>query len=253
MTKQFSEKVALITGAGSGIGRSTALAFAQEGAQVIVSDVAVDNGEETVQLIQDAGGEAHFVRADVANVEDVAQMVQTAVDRYGRLDIGINNAGIGSGWKRLADYEIEDWNRIISVNLNGVFFCMLHELKQMLQQGSGAIVNVASIAGLRGLVNSSAYTASKHGVVGLTKSAALEYATQNIRINAVCPVFTRTPLFEALFDINPTYEERIKKNIPMRRYGKPEDIAQAILWLCSENANFITGHALPLDGGMTAG
>jgi NAD(P)-dependent dehydrogenase (short-subunit alcohol dehydrogenase family) len=130
---------------------------------------------------------------------------------------------------------------------------MRQELKQMLQQDGGAIVNVASIAGLRGLANSSAYTASKHGVVGLTKAAALEYATQNIRINAVCPVFTRTPLFEALFEVNPTYEERIKKNIPMRRYGQPEEIAQAILWLCSDSSEFMTGHALPLDGGMMAG
>ena len=253
MSDQFSKQVALITGAASGIGRSTALAFAQEGAKVIVSDVAVAGGEETVQLIRDAGGEAHFVRADVADADDVAQLVQTAVDRYGRLDIGINNAGIGSNWKRLADYEPDDWHRVIAVNLTGVFNCMFYELKQMLQQGRGAIVNLASIAGLRGLANSSAYTASKHGVVGLTKSAALEYATQNIRINAVCPVFTRTPLFEALFEVNPTYEERIKKNIPMRRYGTPEDIAQAILWLCSDNASFITGHALPLDGGMMAG
>ena len=246
-------KVIFITGASSGIGQAAALAFAQEGAQVIVSDVAVAAGEETVQLIRDAGGEAHFVRADVADADDVAQLVQTAVDRYGRLDIGINNAGIGSNWKRLADYEPDDWHRVIAVNLTGVFNCMFYELKQMLQQGNGAIVNLASIAGLRGLANSSAYTASKHGVVGLTKSAALEYATQNIRINAVCPVFTRTPLFEALFEVNPTYEERIKKNIPMRRYGTPEDIAQAILWLCSDNASFITGHALPLDGGMMAG
>jgi NAD(P)-dependent dehydrogenase (short-subunit alcohol dehydrogenase family) len=253
MSEQFSQKVALITGAASGIGRSTALAFGQEGAQVIVSDVSVEGGEETVQMIKDAGGEAHFVWADVSNEGDVAALVQTAVETYGRLDIGINNAGIGSNWKRLADYELEDWNRVIAVNLSGVFHCMLHELKQMLQQGNGAIVNVASIAGLRGLANSSAYTASKHGVVGLTKSAALEYATQNIRINAVCPVFTRTPLFEALFDVNPTYEERIKKNIPMRRYGKPEEIAQAILWLCSDTADFVTGHALPLDGGMMAG
>jgi NAD(P)-dependent dehydrogenase (short-subunit alcohol dehydrogenase family) len=253
MTKQFSNKVALITGAASGIGRSTALAFAQEGAQVIVSDVAVAGGEETVQLIQDAGGEAHFVRADVSNVDDVAALVAAAVARYGRLDIGINNAGIGSNWKRLADYELEDWHQVIAVNLTGVFLCMRQELKQMLQQGSGAIVNVASIAGLRGLANSSAYTASKHGVVGLTKAAALEYATQNIRINAVCPVFTRTPLFDALFDVNPTYEERLKKNIPMRRYGQPEEIAQAILWLCSDSSEFMTGHALPLDGGMMAG
>lgn len=253
MTKQFNNKVALITGAASGIGRSTALAFAQKGAQVIVSDVAVEGGEETVQLIQDAGGDAHFVRADVSAIDDVTALVQTAVDRYGRLDIGINNAGVGSSWQRLADYELEEWHRVMAINLNGVFFCMRQELKQMLQQGSGTIVNVASIAGLRGLANSSAYTASKHGVVGLTKAAALEYATQNIRINAVCPVFTRTPLFEALFDVNPTYEERIKKNIPMRRYGKPEEIAQAILWLCSDGAEFMTGHALPLDGGTMAG
>lgn len=245
--------MALITGAASGIGRSTALAFAREGAQVIVSDVAVEGGEETVQLIQDAGGEAHFIRADVAEMDEVAGLVQTAVERYGRLDIGVNNAGIGSNWKRLAEYELEDWNRVIAVNLSGVFHCMLHELKQMVQQGSGSIVNISSVAGLRALANSAAYTASKHGVIGLTKTAALEYATQNIRINAVCPVFTRTPLFEAMFDINPTYEERIKKNIPMRRYGEPEEIAQAILWLCSDQANFITGHALPIDGGMMAG
>jgi NAD(P)-dependent dehydrogenase (short-subunit alcohol dehydrogenase family) len=186
-------------------------------------------------------------------VNEVAALVQTAVEQYGRLDIGINNAGIGSNWKRLADYELEDWDRVLAVNLTGVFLCMRQQLKQMLQQGSGAIVNVASIAGLRGLANSAAYTASKHGVVGLTKAAALEYAKQHIRINAVCPVFTRTPLFEALFDVNPTYEERIKKNIPMRRYGQPEEIAQAILWLCSDRADFITGHALPIDGGMMAG
>ncbi len=253
MTKQFSNRVALITGAASGIGKSTALAFAQEGAKVIVSDVAVEGGEETVQLIQDAGGEAHFIRADVSDMDEVAVLMAAVVAQYGRLDFGINNAGIGSDWKRLADYELEDWTRVIAINLSGVFHCMFHELQQMLQQGSGAIVNVASIAGLRGLANSSAYTASKHGVVGLTKAAALEYATKNIRINAVCPVFTRTPLFEALFDVNPTYKERIKQNIPMRRYGKPEEIAQAILWLCSDNTNFMTGHALPLDGGMMAG
>ena len=253
MHERFSKKVALITGAASGIGRSTALAFAQEGAQVVVSDVAVEGGQETVQLIQDAGGEAHFVQADVSEENEVAVLVQTAVSHYGRLDFGINNAGIGSSWKRLADYELAEWNRVIAINLSGVFHCMVHELKQMVQQGGGAIVNVASIAGLRGLANSAAYTASKHGVVGLTKAASLEYATQNIRINAVCPVFTRTPLVEALFDVNPTYEERIKLNIPMRRYGKPEEIAQAILWLCSAETSFMTGHALPLDGGTMAG
>ncbi|MGB0389220.1 MAG: glucose 1-dehydrogenase [Ardenticatenaceae bacterium] len=253
MSKQFSEKVALVTGAGSGIGRATALGFAQEGAKVLVSDVTVDTGEETVRLIEQAGGEASFIRADVANADEVAAMVQGAVAAYGRLDVAINNAGIGGAWSRVADYPFEGWHQVIAVNLTGVFYCMHHEIQQMLAQGGGAIVNISSIAGLRGLAKSSAYSASKHGVLGLTKSAALEYARKNIRINAVCPVFTRTPLFEKMFDLGVGLEEKLKRNIPMKRYGTPEDIAKAIIWLCSEDAGFVTGVAMPLDGGMTAG
>lgn len=249
----FTEKVALVTGAASGIGRSTALGFGQAGATVIVADLNEDGGAETVQCIHDAGGEARFFPADVANPDDVAALVQMVVADYGRLDFGINNAGIGGGWTRVADYPFAEWDRIIAVNLSSVFYCLHFELKQMLKQGHGAIVNVSSVAGLRGLARSAAYSASKHGVIGLTKSAALEVAHENNRINAVCPVFTRTPLFEALFQVNPSYEERIKRNIPMRRYGKPEDIAAAILWLCCDQAAFVTGQALPLDGGLTAG
>jgi len=180
-------------------------------------------------------------------------MVQAAVEAYGRIDLGINNAGVGSQWTRAAEMPLEDWKRVIDINLNGVFYCLHFELKQMLQQGSGAIVNVSSVAGLKGLANSSAYSASKHGVVGLTKAAALEYARMNIRINAVCPVFTLTPMVDALFEVDPSFEERLKRNIPMRRYGLPADIASAILWLCSDSAGFVTGHALPVDGGIMAG
>jgi NAD(P)-dependent dehydrogenase (short-subunit alcohol dehydrogenase family) len=253
MAKQFEGKGALVTGAASGIGRATALALAAEGAAVVVSDRVVQGGQETVSLIQEAGGIAHFIKADVSQVDEVAAMVAAVVETYGRLDIAINNAGIGSRWSKLADLSPGDWHQVIGVNLHGVYYCMHYQIPQMLQQGGGVIVNTASIAGLTGLANSAAYSASKHGVVGLTKSAALEYARHHIRINAVCPVFTRTPLFEELFQVNPSYEQRLLKNIPMRRYGSPEDIAGAIIWLCSESAAFVTGHALPLDGGIMAG
>jgi NAD(P)-dependent dehydrogenase (short-subunit alcohol dehydrogenase family) len=253
MGKQFEGKVVMITGAASGIGRATALAFAAAGANVVVSDMAVEGGEETVHLITAAGGSAQFIQADVSKVDEVVALVQETKMAYGRLDIGINNAGIGSNWTWLAEVTLEDWHRVMDVNLNGVFYCMQAEIQQMLSQGGGVIVNTSSIAGLRGLARSAAYSASKHGVIGLTRAAALEYARRNIRINAICPVFTRTPLFEDLFQVDPTYEERLKRNVPMRRFGTPEDMASTILWLCSDAASFITGHALPVDGGMTAG
>jgi NAD(P)-dependent dehydrogenase (short-subunit alcohol dehydrogenase family) len=253
MGRQFADKVVMITGAASGIGRATAVAFAAEGANVVVSDITVEGGEETVSLITAGGGSARFIQADVSKVEEVEALVQGTRTAYGRLDIGINNAGIGSDWTWLTEVALEDWHRVMDVNLNGVFYCMQFEIQQMLSQGGGVIVNTSSIAGLRGLARSAAYSASKHGVIGLTRAAALEYARRNIRINAICPVFTRTPLFEDLFQIDPTYEERLKHNIPMRRYGTPEDMAGTILWLCSDAASFITGHALPVDGGMMAG
>jgi NAD(P)-dependent dehydrogenase (short-subunit alcohol dehydrogenase family) len=252
MENRFEGKVVLITGAGSGIGRMTAQQFAMGGAAVVVSDVNAEGGEETVALIRSEGGEGVFVPADVANPDQVARLIARAVDTFGRLDMAVNNAGIGGSWRRTADYPHDEWDRVLSINLSGVFYCMQQELRQMVSQGGGAIVNVASIAGVRGLPNASAYTASKHGVVGLTRTAALEYVRHNIRVNAVCPVFTRTPLFQDMLDADPRLEERLVRNIPMRRYAAPAEIAEAICWLCSDSAAFITGQAINVDGGMTA-
>ncbi len=253
MSRPFSEKVALITGAASGIGRSAALAFAGMGAKVVVSDINEAGGNETVQLIEQMGGQSFFQKTDVSDLAQVEQLISEAVQKYGRLDFGINNAGIGGMWSRTVEYPAEDYRKVIAVNQDGVFYCMKYEIEQMLKQESGgAIINVSSIAGLRGLPNSSAYTASKHAVIGLTRSAAVEYARNQIRINAICPVFTRTPLFEKTFEVDPSYEEKLLRNIPMRRYGQPQDIAEAIIWLCSEQSSFVTGQAIALDGGLTA-
>ena len=252
MTTEFAEKVVLITGAGSGIGRATAYQFANAGASVVVSDINPNGGEETVAQIVTRGGEAIFVQTDVANADDVNVLVETTIAQYGRLDVGVNNAGIGGTWAKTADYPQDDWTQVLNVNLNGVFYCMQAELKQMLTQGGGVIINTASIAGLRALDNAPAYTASKHGVIGLTKAAAREYARNNIRINAVCPVFTRTPLFQKTLDIREDYAQRLTRLIPMNRFGNPEDIADAILWLASDASGFVTGQALSLDGGLTA-
>lgn len=248
----FADKITLITGAGSGIGRATALAFGAAGAAVVVSDVHETGGQETVALVEQAEGEAFFVGADVSRPDEVAALVDETVRRFGRLDIAVNNAGIGGAWARTADYPLEDWARVLAVNLSGVFYCMQQELRQMSAQGGGAIVNVASIAGQRALANAPAYTASKHGVIGLTRTAAQEYARQNIRVNAVCPVFTRTPLFEGMIEGNDRLAERLMQNIPARRFGEPQEIADAILWLCSDAAGFVTGQALNVDGGLTA-
>ena len=249
---QFSGQVALVTGAASGIGRATALALALAGAAVVVSDITVTTGQETARLIVAGGGQATFIRTNVADEASVANLVRQTVDQYGRLDIAINNAGIAGRSGKVADYPVDDWHRVLAVNLNGVFYCMQHQIPPMLEQEGGVIVNTASIAGLRGYANGSAYSASKHGLIGLTKSAALEYAQNNIRINAVCPVFTRTPLFEQIFELRPDFEEKLVRNIPMRRYGQPEDIAEVIVWLCSSQAGFITGQAIPIDGGLMA-
>lgn len=248
----FQGKIALITGAGSGIGRATALAFGAAGATVVVSDVHETGGQETVAQVAQAGGEAFFVGADVSRPDEVEALIAETVRRCGRLDIAVNNAGIGGAWARTADYPLDDWARVLAVNLSGVFYCMQQELRQMTAQGSGAIVNVASIAGQRALANAPAYTASKHGVIGLTRTAAQEYARQNIRVNAVCPVFTRTPLFQGMIEGNDRLAERLVQNIPARRFGEPEEIAAAILWLCSDAAGFVTGQALNVDGGLTA-
>ena len=247
----FKENVALVTGAASGIGRETALRFAELGASVVVADVDSDGGQDSVNQVQACGADGLFVRCDVSDPQDVARLVQQAVNRFDRLDFAVNNAGIGGPWEPLRSYPHEGWDRVLAVNLTGVFYCMQEEIGPMIERG-GSIVNVASLAGKLGLPNQAAYTASKHAVIGLTRVAAQEVARHNIRVNAVCPVFTETPLFNPLIAGNPDRAEKLLERIPMRRFGKPRDIADAIVWLCSDQSRFITGQAINLDGGMTA-
>ena len=245
-------KVALVTGGGSGIGRATALAFARQGARVVVADVAVSGGEETVQRIQNAGGEAIFLRTDVSQAAEVEALIAKAVSTYGRLDCAHNNAGIEGVEARTADYPEDDWDRVIAINLKGVWLCMKYEIPHMQQQGGGAIVNTASIAGLVGAQRMPAYVASKHGVAGLTKAAALEYAKAHIRVNAVCPGVIRTPMVERLLDRHARAESRLTAFEPIGRFGTPEEVAEAVVWLCSDAASFVTGHTMAVDGGIMA-
>lgn len=248
----MSDKVALVTGAGAGIGRAAALKFAADGAKVIVSDVNIAGGEETAHLIEDSNGEAAFIRADVSKADEVEALVQFAVSTYGRLDYAVNNAGISGVLAFTHEANEEDWDQVININLKGVWLCMKYELCQMLEQGSGAIVNTASVAGLVGLPNAIPYAASKHGVIGLTKTAALEYASRGIRVNAVCPGYTETAMVAGLREASPVMARRLEGISPMKRLGTPEEIADAIVWLCSDHASFISGHALALDGGYVA-
>ena len=249
--KGLEGKVALVTGGSSGIGRSAALAFAAEGAKVIVADVLVKEGKETVKKIKETGGQAIFVKVDVTQSAQVEAMVNKAVETYGRLDCAFNNAGIDGEAGPLYACSEEGWDRVININLKGVWLCMKYEIPQMLSQGSGTIVNTASIAGLVGQ-GTIAYTASKHGVVGMTKTAALEYATLGIRVNAVCPAAIDTPMVKKLIDAHPELKTYVINMQPMGRMGQPEEVAQAVVWLCSDAASFVTGHALPVDGGLIA-
>ena len=247
----FSGKVALVTGAGSGIGRETARRFAELGASVVVADVDSDGGSETMSILEESGAAGLFVQCDVSAPLEVERLFRESASRFNRLDFAVNNAGIGGPWEPLRSYPHEGWDQVLAVNLNGVFYCMQEEISRMTGEG-GAIVNVASIAGKRGLPNQAAYTASKHGVIGLTRVASQEVARHNIRVNAVCPVYTDTPLIRPLIADNPRRVEKMLDRIPMRRFGQPQDIADAIVWLCSEHSGFVTGQALNLDGGMTA-
>jgi NAD(P)-dependent dehydrogenase (short-subunit alcohol dehydrogenase family) len=252
MQGRLQGKAALVTGGASGIGRAAALAFAREGAKVVVSDVVVAGGEETVTLIKAAGGEALFVKADVAKPAEVEAVIASVVAAYGRLDCAVNNAGIEGVMASTVDCTEENWDRIIAVNLKGVWLCMKAEIAQMLKQGGGVIVNIASVAGLVGFSGLPAYVASKHGVVGLTKTAALEYAKSGIRINAVCPGVIQTPMLERLFQSNPQAGEASAALEPVGRLGQPGEIAEAAVWLCSDAASFVTGLPMAVDGGFIA-
>jgi NAD(P)-dependent dehydrogenase (short-subunit alcohol dehydrogenase family) len=252
--QRFSGKVALVTGGASGIGRACAQLFASEGASVVVSDVALEGGHETVRLIEDDGGEAFFVEADVSKAAQVEALVGGTVEAYGHLDYAFNNAGIeGRMATNTADYLEEDWDRVIAVNLKGVWLCMKHEIAHMLRRGGGSIVNNSSVEGLVGLQGTSAYAASKHGVVGLTKTAALEYAQSGIRVNAVCPGLIRTPMVERYTGGDAETEAQWAAIFePVGRMGSSEEVAEAVVWLCSEAASFVTGHAMAVDGGFLA-
>lgn len=249
MAEAFRGKVALVTGGASGIGKATALAFGREGAQVVVADWMAEPGEATAAEIRAAGGQATFVKVDVSKAADVEKMVRDAVSRYGRIDCAFNNAGIEGEMSPFSETTEENWNRVIDINLKGVFLCMKYEIPVMLAQGGGVIVNTASVAGLVGFANLVPYVASKHGVTGVTKSAALEYGKQNIRVNAVCPGVIRTPMVERILAENPEMEAGLTAGEPIGRLGLPEEIASAVLFLCSDAASFVTGQAIAVDGG----
>lgn len=243
-------KVAIVTGGGSGIGQSTALAFARERVKVIVSDVDEQGGNETVRLIEAQGGEARFVRADVSKPAEVEQLVRATVEAFGALHFACNNAGIGGPAAPTGEYPIDGWEQVIAINLSGVFYCMRYQIPEMLKAGGGVIVNMASILGTVGYAQSPAYVAAKHGVVGLTKTAALEYSSQGIRVSAVCPAFIRTPLIEE--NLAQDVRDYLVTQHPVGRLGEPEEVAELVVWLCSDAASFIMGSPILVDGGYVA-
>jgi len=250
-TSGFAGKVAFVTGGANGIGRAAALAFARDGASVVVADVSETQNQETARMIQDLGGRALAVACDVSRNVDVQRALNATVDRFGRLDFAFNNAGIEYTIKPAADVTEEEWNRIIDIDLRGVFLCMKHEIPLMLKQGGGAIVNTSSGAGIKGFKGGAAYVAAKHGVVGLTKAAALDYAKSNIRINAVCPGIIDTPMMDRFSGGTAEGRQGVIAQEPVGRMGTPEEIAATVVWLCSDAACFVVGHAMVVDGGQT--
>jgi NAD(P)-dependent dehydrogenase (short-subunit alcohol dehydrogenase family) len=245
-------KVVIITGGASGIGRATAIAFAREGARVVIGDLDKASGESTVSAIKETGGEGIFVHVDVGTPADVQELVRKTVEQYGGLDYAFNNAGLVGSYAGIVDTPQEDWNRVVATNLTGVWLCMKYEIPEMLKRGGGAIVNNGSVTGLVGAAGPIGNVATKHGVLGLTKSAALQYATQGIRVNAVAPGVIRSPLLDEMIKVHPDARAATLSAIPQSRFGEPEEIAGAVLFLCSDRASHITGHVLTIDGGLTA-
>src|SRR5277367_3279753 len=253
MTRELEGKTALVTGGTSGIGRDTAILFAKAGAKVVVAGRRELEGNESVELVRAAGGEALFVQADVSKAAEVENLVKKTVEKFGRLDVAFNNAGIEGKSAPIISQSEDDWDRTININLKGVWLCLKYEIRQMLKQGGGgAIVNMSSIAGLMGSAGAATYSASKHGVIALTKAAALENAKKGIRVNAVCPGFTDTPMANRTFRL-PAVRDYVVRCHPIGRFGRPAEIAEAVLWMCSDRASFMTGQSLVLDGGFLAG
>lgn len=250
--RRLEGKVALVTGGSRGIGKASAAAFAREGAKVAVTDVLVEKGKETVKMIQDMKGEAIFIQTDVSQATEVADLIEKVIETYGRLDCAHNNAGVLGTSCLMTEYEEEVWERVMNINLKGVWLCMKYEIPQMIKYGGGAIVNTASTFGLVGSPNRTAYVASKHGIVGLTRAAALEFAKDHIRVNAVCPGVIRTPIIDQAIADDPQREKWLLERHPIGRMGTPADIAEAVVWLCSDASSFVTGLAMPVDGGYTA-
>ena len=253
MTTELQGKVGIVTGGTSGIGRDASVLFAKAGAKVVVAGRRETEGKETIDLIRAVGGDALFVKTDVSRAAEVQALVQKTVEKFGRLDVAFNNAGIEGNWMPIAEQSEEDWDRVIDINLKGVWLCLKYEIQQMLKQGSGGtIVNMASVAGLMGSAGAATYCASKHGVMALTKSAALENARNGIRVNAVCPAVIETPMGDRLFGA-PEMNKFAPGLHPIGRFGKPMEIAEAVVWMLSDRASFMTGHSIVLDGGMLAG
>lgn len=249
----LTEKVILVTGGSTGIGRATSKILAQEGARVVIMDVQDEQGEQTAAAIKSAGGLAEYHHADVTDYEQVRALITSIADNYGKLDGALNNAGIEGPAIKILDYSLEDWERVLRVNLTGVFVCMKCEVEQMSKQGSGgSIVSTASVAGLVGLPGASSYNSAKHGVVGLTKTVALEYAARNLRVNAVCPGFIDTPMLGRVTDASEKIRDKLIGQVPMKRVANPDEIGNAVAWLLSEKSSYVTGVALPVDGGWVA-